>query len=741
MARQQARGARAQGALSAGAAAVAFVLGLAPAAVANAETFQVTNLNDSGAGSLRQAISDANNAPELDEITFTSGLTGTITLTGGSLGIWSPVDIQGPGADVLTVSGNENSQVFYLYTGSSTPVTLSGLRITEGKSSWGGGGIAAYDSSLTLNRVKIDGNSATNHGGGLWADGFNMTLEIHESEISGNTAGGKGGGVYVEDTGGALVIEDSIISGNAAGGHGGGIYFYDPDHSVTIERTTIANNTAVGAGGGVGLYSMDAGTFTIRNSTFANNQASKGGGLFIEDSDQTVAISGSTFSGNLATSGAGGAVHLDGLYSDFTISHTTIVNNQADTGGGGIYAAGQSVALDHCILAANSASSGNPDFDGSSSFQLSYSLVGPTGTATVSNLVGSQLNVTSLQLSALGDYGGPTQTHLPLPGSPALNAGLSALGEGAPSTDQRGQPRLVGSAIDIGAVELNAGQVSCVQAEVQISESAGAVQVVLARAGGFDGVLPIKYTTVDGSAKAPGDYTAQSGTLQWPTGAESQVIAITLADNELVHAQRRFSLRLSADSAGLIGESNVCTIVITDDDSTPAIVAPADQVTQANQATAVLAFTVSDADQSADDLTVTASSSNQDLVPDANIVLGGAGENRTVQVTPRAGATGAAVITLSVSDGENSVSQSFTLTVEAAEEEEPGTGGGTPKPEQPGTDDGESPEEMEARKKGGGGCSTQGTAPTGSLWSMLGVLGLFGLAGRKRRAGKASKSS
>ena len=74
-------------------------------------TFTVTNTNDSGAGSLRQALSDANGALGVDSITF-SGVSGTITLTSGELSISDPVTITGPGAGVLSISGNKLNRLF-----------------------------------------------------------------------------------------------------------------------------------------------------------------------------------------------------------------------------------------------------------------------------------------------------------------------------------------------------------------------------------------------------------------------------------------------------------------------------------------------------------------------------------------------------------------------------------------------------------------------------------------------------
>jgi hypothetical protein len=92
----------------------------------------------------------------------------------------------------------------------------------------------------------------------------------------------------------------------------------------------------------------------------------------------------------------------------------------------------------------------------------------------------------------------------------------------------------------------------------------------------------------------------------------------------------------------------------------------ADQTTTAGVAVGPVAFTVGDLETAPGSLTVTAGSSNTTLVPVANITLGGAGASRTVTVTPAAGQSGQATITLTVSDGQASTPASFVLTVTAA---------------------------------------------------------------------------
>ena len=97
----------------------------------------VTNLNDSGAGSLRQAIVQSNSTSGSNEIDFAPGLSGGVRLAGGELQITHDVRIVGPGADVIQVSGNQASRVFEVTAG--TDATISGLTITDGRDIEAGG--------------------------------------------------------------------------------------------------------------------------------------------------------------------------------------------------------------------------------------------------------------------------------------------------------------------------------------------------------------------------------------------------------------------------------------------------------------------------------------------------------------------------------------------------------------------------------------------------------------------------
>lgn len=404
-------------------------------------TDDVEDAND-GVISLREAINLANNTAGADVITFggsvfTDNTPDTITLTNGQLSISDSVTITGTGADLLTVSGNNSSRVFYVYNGSANiNVLLTGMTITGGNATIGGG-IATFDEDLTIEDCVITGNTSTGKGGGLWADGFAMDLTIRRTIISNNTATSDGGGIYIEDTGGLLTIEDTTISGNSSGDDGGGIYFYDPDQGVIIRNTTISGNIAADLGGGIYLYDTDGGTFTIENCTISGNQASVGGGLFLYGPDNSFTIRNTTITNN--TANLAGGVYVYQFYDDFNILNSIIAGNNAPD-----------ETRDFLL--------GNPRALGNVENNIFGELAAGTLNSAASD-IGNQIGVDPL-LSPLADNGGSTQTHAIAANSPARNGGNAAVGT---TSDQRGNLR--GDPPDIGAFELLAPILTNLEAE------------------------------------------------------------------------------------------------------------------------------------------------------------------------------------------------------------------------------------------------------------------------------------
>jgi hypothetical protein len=367
----------------------------------------VTNLNDAGDGSLRLAIIDT---PAGGTVDFQLGLSGTITLTTGELLINNDLTIAGPGADVITVSGNQASRVIEIAANST--VDLSGLTIANGQPTdftANGGGIL-NGGTLTLTDCVLSGNSifgeSRNGGGGVYNTG---TLTVTASTLSNNSAGlhGSGGGIY---NAGTVSITGSALSGNSAD-IGGGLYNASTT-PLTITSSTVSSNTATtGAGGidntfgpltitssiltgnvgehGGGIANVEA-TLTITSSTLSNNSAVGGSGGGIENSADALTVTNSILSGNSALSGGGGGIDNVNRGS-LTVSNCTLSGNSAQFGGG-IYNVGSGpVAVVSSALSGNSALVNGGGIYNGSNLQSSATL-----TVTSSTLSGN---------SALADGG------------------------------------------------------------------------------------------------------------------------------------------------------------------------------------------------------------------------------------------------------------------------------------------------------------------------------------------------
>ena len=263
-------------------------------------TFPVLNLQDSGAGSLRAAVLNAD-AISGATIDFASGLHGTIVLTSGELDITSSTIINGPGANRLSVSGNNASRVFEI--AASQNVTINDLTITHGYASDEAGGILIDGSNLSLSADNLTQNvtfesSATNgaRGGGLRS--LDGGLTITDCQITGNQALGAagmsaagdaiGGGIYI--LAGSATITTSTISGNVGRGGdnsskgvsvGGGILV--SSGSLTVSNSTFSGKLAQGGagssdGGGNGgaIFSNSNVVLLITNSTISNNESAGG---------------------------------------------------------------------------------------------------------------------------------------------------------------------------------------------------------------------------------------------------------------------------------------------------------------------------------------------------------------------------------------------------------------------------------------------------------------------------------
>jgi hypothetical protein len=356
---------------------------------------------------------------------------------------------------------------------------------------YGGGlSVGTYSSSSTtvLTDTDLIGNSA-GRGGALGSRlhfGSKALLELHGGNISGNTSlGGNGGGVMW-----AWSLQDSTFNGvnmsNNVSESGGGAFFNSAgifannpgvtnrygNSNLTINDSTISGNTSAGFGGAFELGTsllyypgMYLNTVTINNSTISGNSSEMGGGA-ISNYDSTLLLYQVTGSGNI-TDQTGGFLmqQINGLYDGTNkegfaiLERSTVTLNMAGTGGGIYVSYYANATLTGSIISGNTAP-GSPDLYSSvtDGFTADYSLIGdnsssylpPGNPDPMGNKIGTSGAPINAMLGALGDNGGPTLTHLPQAGSPAIDAGDPTVVGG---TDQRGFNRVFNGRVDMGSVE------------------------------------------------------------------------------------------------------------------------------------------------------------------------------------------------------------------------------------------------------------------------------------------------
>ncbi len=477
------------------------------------KTYTVTSLADSGPGTLRAAITQADQDITFDTINFDPSVVGTITLASALPDLSQTLTLDGPGASVLTVarSGASGTPAFSVFTVPTwAAVTISGLTVSGGNDDSGGG--ISNSGTMTVADSTISGNNAGDLGGGGISNSGTMTvadstisgndvsylggggiynsgtLTVTDSTISGNESFYPGGGGIFNN--GTLAVTHSLISGNhttGRGDDGGGI---DNQGTASLADCTLTGNSedsidnlgrmtvtdcAISGNAGDGVFNL-SGPLTVTGCTISGNS---GDGVF--NNVGTLTVTGCTISGNSG----------DGVFNSevsvtpgaLTITNCTISEN-SETGIDNVAGA---VTLADCTLGGNEGGS----LINTSSFlvDVSNGLLEPIYTylpgrvsavasifadaagGNISNdslstftslghnlftdspkvsLAPSDLVNTNPLLAPLGNYGGPTQTMALLPGSPAIDAGVAVAGI---TTDQRGIARPQGTAPDIGAFQ------------------------------------------------------------------------------------------------------------------------------------------------------------------------------------------------------------------------------------------------------------------------------------------------
>jgi hypothetical protein len=481
---------------------------------AEAATFTVINTNNSGPGSLRDAVAQANASAGADTITFS--VTGTITLTSGSMQITGPTTIQGPGASNLTIDGNANDRIFVVFPSPSatcpspsTPtdylVTISGLTLANGArpGDADGGAIQSWH-SLALDSVVVRDSKARSGGAvAVSAQYAGQTFTVTNSQLIDNrarqlavpTAGVVSGGaialfescVSSRNPPLAVNISNTLISGNRvqpynSGGRSGAIEARQYSDIVVVDSRIVDNivefptNPDPGASARAGVMNSNARSVRFERTEIAGN-AAPGNSAFtlfnLAPDLQTPATASkvtfvnATVTANASTNG-GSSTQVYGNV-DVELFNSTYAQNVPLAGGGG--SAGMffnkdpggrspTLKLDSSILW-NPLEGGLDIFasaavlaDGPVQVTANRSLVGKVvayeGVADIVG-TGNWLGVDP-KLGPLDFYGATRRTLALTSASPAIDAGANPL---SLADDQRGAgfPRVQGAAADVGAFE------------------------------------------------------------------------------------------------------------------------------------------------------------------------------------------------------------------------------------------------------------------------------------------------
>jgi hypothetical protein len=381
----------------------------------------------------------------------------------------------------------------------------------------------------------------------------------------------------------------NINNGYASNGGSGGAITngsFNGSGSITISGSTFTGNQAAGSGGAI--YNAFASTLTVVNSTFSSNSTTGGNGGAIDNANYygcgTTRVSNSTFYQNTAAnggSGYGGAINNDGNGPcQVTVNSSTIVGNSTDNsnpsdgyggGGGGIYSQYLLYLANNVITGNTISGAGEDDVDdnfwgsnywGGNNVTLGNNIIN-------GNLIGlwngETENGTNVSLAPLANYGGPTPTMIPVPGSAAICAGVA----NGPGTDQRGFPNSNAnypgfnsgtSCVDAGAVQTNYALAFTTQppASATTGIAIAPAPVVALTESGVPAAFATSSVTMTDSAGVLGGST--SANLTAGSAVFSNLVFSSAVSNDTLSANLSLNPALSAPLGLSVPASSALTV-------------------------------------------------------------------------------------------------------------------------------------------------------------------------------------
>jgi hypothetical protein len=411
----------------------------------HAITLTVTNTDDSGAGSLRQAVLDAASG---DTIVFDAALAGGTIVLASHINIEKDLTIDGSSLSPhIKISGDNQYWVFRVPNFTTYVITLKGMDIENGN------GSAIYQrgagNHLTIEDIVFSNNVTTNdstnssgwtQGGAIYNDGY---LTITNSTFTDNDAVDGGGAIY---NNGIMYISNSQFTDNGASS-------ITNRYFMEVLESSFVNNQGSGwsvvQSVGVGDYTIHS---SIQSSTFSGNGGTGGGGILNMGESSTENPQYLTIVNTTITGQPGPGIYNES--GNLVINSSTITNNS----GYGIESYDStgtirtSIELINTILADNT---GADCYITNTTMPINVGNLIETNAASP-NACDTPAVAADPMLGPLQDNGGPTLTRALLDGSPAMDAGNNSY---CPDVDQRGFPRPLDGdedfdwACDIGAVE------------------------------------------------------------------------------------------------------------------------------------------------------------------------------------------------------------------------------------------------------------------------------------------------
>ncbi|MBI3852696.1 MAG: DUF1565 domain-containing protein [Verrucomicrobia bacterium] len=578
-----------------------------------------------------------------------------ITLYGGFAGNETNRTDRNWTANETVLDGATNGSVVEFVNTGSTLSRIDGFTIRNGNAAKGGGIYCSNAAPVIANNKII-----LNTGSGIFCDYAESTITnnlIATNNPVANCGDFNFCGAGISCSNSAPEVNGNLIVGN--GGDGISCWY----GTAKIVNNVITDNS------GSGVHGVLSSPL-VSNNRIERNSGSFGGGIVFwggNGSDSRPMIANNLILSNSASSGGGIAL----IWSQGMIANNTIVSNAAGFIGGGVYTFSSYVQLKNNIIAFNGPASGisvrgvagpesarNCVFDNNPE---NYDATdGPTDIIAAPQFVDM----------ANGDF------HL-LATSPCIDAGIDALVHGpkqdtsiylVPDRDMDGETRISGPHVDIGADEFfvaitNTAPTLDAIADLTINEDAGSQTVnltgITSGATNENQVLTVTATASNPSL-VPNPAVSYSnpnsaGTLTFtlpPNANGTATITVTVHDGG----------GTASDGQDTFSRSFLVTVNPVND--LPTISRLPNRTIYENTPTPTLRFRVGDVETPLNELVVSGSSSNTNLVPNENIILGGSADRRWYRIIPATNQLGSTAITISVSDGTGTASSTFVLTVE-----------------------------------------------------------------------------